>query len=178
MSNGVQGPNISDDRMIAATGRARDEWHTLLDAAGAATWTHPQIARWLVEEHAVDGWWAQGITVGYEHARGTRLPGQQPDGTFAVTVTRTVIAPKDVVLQTLIDALSERFGAPASANPAAKYASARWSVDGETWRATASDAGEGRTRAGLDRTRMRTPELAAAKESLRELLDAALAGLA
>ena len=35
-------------------------------------------------------WWAQSITVRYEQARGMRLPGQQPDGTFSVAVSRSL----------------------------------------------------------------------------------------
>lgn len=81
----VSPQKMSDERMLEATGRVRADWHAFLDAAGARDWAHPRIARWLVEEHGVDGWWAQGITVGFEQAIGRRLPGQSADGTFAIS---------------------------------------------------------------------------------------------
>jgi hypothetical protein len=54
----------SDEVVRANTGRTWDEWFALLDAWGGAQRPHPEIARWLVEEHGVGGWWAQGVTVG------------------------------------------------------------------------------------------------------------------
>ncbi len=83
---------ISEERLRAATGRTREEWYALLDEAGAREWDHTHIARWLGGEHDVDGWWAQGVTVGYEQSRGLRAPGQRPDGTFETSVTKTVHA--------------------------------------------------------------------------------------
>lgn len=82
--------NMGADAMRAATGRDHRQWRDLLQAAGALAWSHAEIARWLVAEHGIDGWWAQGITVDFEQDRKGRLPGQQADGTFAVSMTRTV----------------------------------------------------------------------------------------
>ena len=76
---------VGSEKVARATGRTREAWHELLDAAGATGWTHREIAAWLVTGHGVDGWWAQGLTVGYEQARGMRVPGQRPDGTFEGT---------------------------------------------------------------------------------------------
>ena len=70
----------SDEVVRANTGRTWDEWFALLDRWGGAQRPHPEIARWLVEEHGVGGWWAQGVTVGYEQARGLRDPGQRRGG--------------------------------------------------------------------------------------------------
>jgi len=72
------------------TGRTRQEWFAMLDAAGASAWTHKDIAAWLVEQHDVEGWWAQSITVGYEQARGIRAPGQRSDGTWEAGASVTV----------------------------------------------------------------------------------------
>jgi len=83
---------IGSQAVVRSTGRPREEWHELLDTAGATGWPHKRIAEWLVTEHAVDGWWAQSLTVGYEQARGMRQPGQRPDGTFDANVSRTVAA--------------------------------------------------------------------------------------
>jgi hypothetical protein len=81
---------VGDDAMAAATGHPRSHWFALLDAQGATGWTHQQIATWLVEAHGVDPWWSQGVTVGYEQARGIRVPGQRRDGSFESSSSRTV----------------------------------------------------------------------------------------
>ena len=176
-ANAVQSPSISDERMREATGRIRVDWHGLLDAAGASGWGHTQIARWLVDEHGVDGWWAQGITVGFEQARGMRQPGQQADGTFSTSVTKTIRAPKAAVLQAIVETVSAQLGAPASTNPDAKYATARW-VDGEERiLASVSQSKPDRVLAVIDRSRMGEPATAATKDVLRGWLESALTTL-
>lgn len=79
--------------VLERTGRGWDEWFALLDAWGAAERTHTEIARRLREEYAVDGWWAQSVTVAYEQARGRRVPGQRSDGSFSVSAGKTVAVP-------------------------------------------------------------------------------------
>ena len=100
----------SDEVLAANTGRAWDEWFALLDAWGAVERPHPEIARWLVEEHQVGGWWAQGVTVGYEQARGLRAPGQRRGGLFEVNASKTVAVPVDRLYAAFADpALRERW---------------------------------------------------------------------
>lgn len=86
-----------------ATGRSREEWFTLLDAAGAPGWDHPRIARWLATEHGVGVWWCQSVTVGYEQARGLRRPGQRADGSFEANVSRSIGADPDDVRPWLVE---------------------------------------------------------------------------
>lgn len=86
----VSGQRMSDEALARRTGKAWDEWFELLDEWGASAQPHPEIARWLVEEQDVDGWWAQTITVGFEQARGLRAPGQSSDGTFSASASKTV----------------------------------------------------------------------------------------
>jgi hypothetical protein len=74
----------------AGTGRGWAEWFGLLDAWHATAHTHPEIARWLVEEHGVGAWWAQGVSVAYEQERGMRTPTQVVDGTFATSTSKTI----------------------------------------------------------------------------------------
>jgi Domain of unknown function (DUF4287) len=105
----------SEQAIRANTGRGWDEWFALLDAWGGAERPHPEIARWLVEEHGVPGWWAQGVTVGYERARGLRAPGQRRGGLFEVNASKTVAVPVDRLYEAFVDpALRERWlpGAP------------------------------------------------------------------
>jgi hypothetical protein len=86
----ISGQRISDEALARRTDHAWDEWFELLDEWGAKDHKHAEIARWLVEEHGVDGWWAQTITVGFEQARGMRKPGQTSDGTFSANASKTV----------------------------------------------------------------------------------------
>jgi hypothetical protein len=95
----------SDEVIRANTGRVWDEWFALLDAWGGTQRPHPEIARWLVEEHGVGGWWAQGVTVAYEQARGLRDPGQRRGGLYEVNASKTVAVP--------VERLYEAFANPA-----------------------------------------------------------------
>jgi hypothetical protein len=169
---GVSGQNISDDRMLEATGRTREAWHELLDAEGATGWKHPQIASWLRDEHGVDGWWAQGITVGYEQARGMRLPGQLADGTFTTSSSKTVGLPQPAALELVIAAYSESSGRePSSVSPEAKHPTARWKLDdGSQVLATVSPVGE-KSRVSLTRLKLTSPDqLEPAKDALAVVL--------
>jgi len=95
---------VSEAKMKEATGKKWDQWFAILDRWGARKKKHPEIARFLIEERGVDGWWAQSITVGYERARGMRLKYQQPDGTFSVTASKTVAVPLDTLFDAFVNA--------------------------------------------------------------------------
>ena len=106
---GVKLP-YSDEVVRANTGRAWDEWFALLDRWGAVERPHPEIARWLNEEHGVPGWWAQGVTVAYEQARGLRAPRQRRGGQFEVNASRTVAVPVERLYEAFADpAVRERW---------------------------------------------------------------------
>jgi len=91
----VRAGQTSEASVLARTGRTWNEWFSLLDAWGAIDRPHPEIARWIVEEHGVTGWSAQSITVAYEQARGRRAAGQGADGRYRINASRTVAAPVD-----------------------------------------------------------------------------------
>lgn len=99
----VADPGTADETLVRNTGKDWTEWVAILDAWGARERSHTEIARLLVEEHGVAGWWAQTVTVGYERARGLRAPGQRRGGGFEVTVSKTVAAP----LERLVAAFAE-----------------------------------------------------------------------
>jgi hypothetical protein len=92
---------VSDAVIERASGRKWDEWFSILDGWGAQGRKHPEIARFLNEEHDVGGWWAQSITVGYERARGMRLKHQRSDG-FSVSASKTVAVPVDVLFDAFV----------------------------------------------------------------------------
>jgi hypothetical protein len=165
---------VGGDAVVAATGKAREEWFALLDEAGATGWKHQAIANWLVAEQGVDPWWAQGVTVGYEQARGIRSPGQRQDGTFEVSVTRTIAAEVEPALRALAAVVTAQTGVePLALNLAAKHPTARFPLEsGEFLLASASARGAGKTSIGLVHGRMQGGDgLAEAKATLRSWLD-------
>ena len=102
-STGTAEPTTSDAAALKATGRTYGEWFAILDAWSAASRRHPEIARWLGEEHGVPSWWRQSITVSYERARGLRAVGQRTSG-WSVSATRTVEVPVDRLFAAFDDA--------------------------------------------------------------------------
>ncbi|SFB12659.1 hypothetical protein SAMN05216266_10575 [Amycolatopsis marina] len=99
----VRGQKLPDAPLRERTGKGQDEWFSLLDAWGGTQHTHTEIARWLVEQHQVDGWWAQSITVAYEQARGMRAPGQKSDGYFSAGATKTIAVSVDRLFAAFAD---------------------------------------------------------------------------
>ena len=87
-------PSIREQAVIQATGRGWNEWFTLLDRAGARSWTHAAIARWLAGEHSVAAWWSQSITVEFERVRGLRAVHEKAGG-FAASASKTVAVSVD-----------------------------------------------------------------------------------
>lgn len=172
---GVSAQNISEDRLREATGRTRGQWHELLDAQNATTWKHPQIASWLVDTHGVDGWWAQGITVGYEQERGMRLPGQLADGTFSASTSKSLPGTVVQVLDLVIEEYTAVCGsAPDSVSREAKHPTARWKRDdGSSVLATVSPGDGAKSRAVLTRLKLASPDrLEPAKREFTALLGA------
>ncbi|MGV9774971.1 hypothetical protein [Streptosporangium sp. NPDC003464] len=95
---------VSDLTVRERTGRGWDGWFTLLDTWGATGRTHTEIARWLVQEHQVDNWSAQNITVVYEQERGMRAPGQNSAGYYSATGSKTIAVPVDRLYEAFADA--------------------------------------------------------------------------
>lgn len=172
---GVSEQNISDDKLVAATGRSRGQWHELLDAQNASAWTHTKIATWLRETHGVDGWWAQGVTVGYEQAKGMRAPGQQSDGTFSTSSSKSLPGTQHELLDLVIDAYSAACGSePTSLSRDARHPTARWKLaDGTTVLATVSPVDDGKSRIALTQSKLDSEaRLGPAKTDLAAVLGA------
>lgn len=167
--------SVGSEALERATGRSRIAWNDVLAEAGAHEWDHTTIAAWLVDEYAVNGWWAQGITVGFEQHIGRRQPGQRADGSFEASVSRTLETSRDSALAALVDAVTAAAGCePASVNSSAKNASARWKLShGRTVVAGVYPAGE-KTRVALTMPKLASAdELAEAKELMRRWLPSA-----
>ena len=94
---------ISAEKVKERTGRTWSEWFVLLDRWGASEREHAEIAAWLRAEHGVPGWWAQGVTVEYEKARGLRPIGGDRDGTLNVGASKTVAVPVERLFEAFAD---------------------------------------------------------------------------
>src|SRR4029453_8163236 len=83
---------LSDAKSREKTGRGLDHWFGVLDAFGGVDKGHTASARHLSDDHGIDGWYAQGITVAYERARGVRGLNQRCDGDYEVSVSKVIPA--------------------------------------------------------------------------------------
>jgi hypothetical protein len=126
----------------------------------------------------MDNWWAQTITVDYEHARGLRPPGGSRDGTFAVNASRTVDVPVDRLFQAFVNPRQRNRWLPDAVmheRTSRPGRSARFDwEDGATRVIVGFDAkGEGRSQVAVQHERL--PSAAAAtklKAYWRDRLDA------
>jgi hypothetical protein len=66
------------------------EWFEILDAEAATRLSHDQIVGLLVDVYEAPEWGAQSVAVRYQQAHGIRLPGEQSDGTFRVSASRSI----------------------------------------------------------------------------------------
>jgi len=102
-------PTHPDDVILANTGHGWDDWVDLIDAGPGRDAGHPAIATWVREEHGISGWWAQGVTVGYERITGIRLPGQMLGGTFTVSKSKVVQLERGTLRAMLLDDRDDLF---------------------------------------------------------------------
>lgn len=167
--------NMGPEALHRATGRDHEQWRGLLEAAGALEWSHAQTARWLVDEHGVDGWWAQGITVDFEQARKGRLPGQQADGTFSVSVTRTLPGARLEALAAVRAAVVAQHGEPHGENLTASQPVVRWRLaDGTRLIAAAQQPNNSGTPVNLTLERLQDASaMAGAKAEIAALFERA-----
>ena len=84
---------MSDAALKAKTGCTWERWVRSLDHHHADQMTHREIATLVAEKYKVAGWWAQNVAVGYERIKGLRGRGQQRDGSYEATRSRTFNVP-------------------------------------------------------------------------------------
>jgi hypothetical protein len=151
-------PPVADEKVTEVTGRGWQAWFEVLDEWGAARRTHTEIARWLREEHRVENWYSQSITVGYEQARGLRAPGEHADG-FAVSASKTIAVPVERLFEAFDDqALLEQWlpGADLRLRTATAPKSARYDWEDGSTRVNVGfeDMGEAKSRVALSHERL------------------------
>jgi len=84
---------MSDAVIKAKTGCPWERWVKALDALGAEKMSHGEIAKLVSGKFKVPSWWTQTVTVGYERIKGLRARGQQRDGTYEASKSRTYNVP-------------------------------------------------------------------------------------
>jgi hypothetical protein len=94
---------LSDAKSRERTGQPLDHWFAVLDAFGAVAQGHTAAARHLHGDHGVDGWYAQGITVAYERARGVRGLNQRCDGEYEVSVSKVIASTTPALVKAFSD---------------------------------------------------------------------------
>ncbi len=97
-------PELDDHAVAHATGRDWNTWCDAIDAWPGHTQGHTAVAQWLCDHHAVDAWWAQSVTVGWERITGIRKPHQMADGTFTAGKSRTIAGDAAALRAMLLDA--------------------------------------------------------------------------
>lgn len=99
----VSDPEHRDEVIRANTGRGWDDWVSLIDAWPGHDDGHGAVATWLQQEHGVDGWWAQSVTLGWERITGRRLRHQRADGTFTANRSATITVDHVALRELLLD---------------------------------------------------------------------------
>jgi uncharacterized protein YndB with AHSA1/START domain len=95
---------ISDEAVRARTGKTWAQWGSILDRWNAAEKDHKAIARHLADRHGLDAWWSQAVTVRYEQDRGMRKIGERADGSYEVSVQRTIATTPEQAFNACTDA--------------------------------------------------------------------------
>lgn len=106
-------PRMSDDAVVAKTGKSWTEWFKILDAAGAKSLSHQEIVALLHNKHGVGPWWQQMVTVTYEQARGLREKHQKPGG-YEISVSRTIDAPVNKAFKAWTDEKTRKTWLPSN----------------------------------------------------------------
>lgn len=95
-----------------ATHTTWTEWLAFLESINAEQLPHKEIAQQVYEKlkstQKNGGWWAQGITVAYEQYIGRRQPGQRSDGTYEVSINKTLPGTMDNVMQAWVHFVGDR----------------------------------------------------------------------
>jgi hypothetical protein len=175
---------MSDEAVKERTGKVWAEWFKILDKAGAKKWVHKDIARYLSEKQNVGPWWAQMVSVGYEHERGLRDQFQNCNGEFSANSSRTFGVPMVKIYKAWTDEKLRRRWLPGAkmeittATPG-KSLRAKW--DGDTRLSVYFNGkGAGRTQIAVDHMKLASSKECAQMKSywfaalnrLQEILEA------
>jgi hypothetical protein len=90
---------ISLEAIERATNKPWTEWLRFFEEIDAPKLSHQEIAQKAGDLGGAPNWWRQMVTVAYEQHIGRRIPGQDCDGQFNVSVNKTVPRMLDEALE-------------------------------------------------------------------------------
>lgn len=170
-------------RIATGTGVPLTTWTARLDERGGTDLDHASLARHLAEEHELDGWWAQSVTVAYEQVIGRRVVGQSCEGDFSASASRTVPGDMDAVQQAfdafMTPARREQLGmAEGSLSATERWRYGRAAVeDGSRASINISAKGADRSTLAVEHKGLETAEARQVwKDAWKRTLDAFVAG--
>ncbi|WP_157887517.1 hypothetical protein [Frondihabitans sp. PAMC 28766] len=171
-AGGGQGSGgLSDAKLAARTGRSVQAWFEILDAENGARLSLEQIVSLLVDVYEAPEWGARSVAVRYHQDHGIALPGRQPDGTFEVSVSRSMRGAQTA----LLDAAIARVSAAVKQDPDAVHrtpdrTTSTWQLPGgdELTARVAGPSTGGNCALSLVQSGIRLPELVA---GVRRTLD-------
>ncbi|HEX4682503.1 MAG TPA: hypothetical protein VH277_07345 [Gemmatimonadaceae bacterium] len=99
---------MSDDVVNEKTGCTWERWVKSLDADGADKLPHKEIAQLVNAKYKVGPWWAQMVAVGYERVKGLRARGQQRNGSFGASKSKTFSVPVEMLFDAWADAKTRK----------------------------------------------------------------------
>ncbi len=79
---------VSSKSALKNTGKTWDQWVSLLDAAGARSWSHKELVLYL-KKKKLSPWWQQGVAGAYSVAIGKKIEGRNAKGELSVTATKS-----------------------------------------------------------------------------------------
>jgi len=94
---------MSDAKLKESTGCTWQRWVRALDRHGAESMSHRDIATLVREKYKTDSWWSQTVTVGYERIKGLRARGQQRNGMYQISKSRTYNVPVEMLFEAWTD---------------------------------------------------------------------------
>lgn len=97
---------MSESAIERGTRKSWADWMSYFEGIGADGLSHKEIAAKVGDDFDVGGWWAQTVTVAYEQHIGRRVPGQDCEGEFSVSVSKTLHESMDDALNCWLGAVN------------------------------------------------------------------------
>jgi hypothetical protein len=91
--------SIGHEAIEKATGKSWSEWLVFFESIGAPQLNHKEIAQKAGDLGGAPPWWRQMVTVAYEQHIGRRVSGQDCNGQFSVSASKTIVGTLDVALE-------------------------------------------------------------------------------
>ncbi|MEK6579131.1 MAG: hypothetical protein AABZ55_07880 [Bdellovibrionota bacterium] len=99
---------VTAESVLKHTGKNWRQWVNILKKSGARAWTYQEIAAFLKKRHSLTPWWRHGVALGFEIATGRRKAGQDANGKYMVTATKSLSHNEREVWNALISSKGQR----------------------------------------------------------------------